>query len=104
MEVWNPLSSLRTLAAGRQSVWPATATGPSPPRRALGLPLTFFDRPASSRQASDGPPHRGGRDRHAPLLFEGLAVLLEGQQVVVLLQLGWQPLFERRSLEAGTPW
>ena len=43
-----------------------------------------------------------GRDHHARLFFEGLAMLLEGQ-VVVELQLGGQPLLECRSLEAGTP-
>jgi len=42
MEVWKPLSSLRTPASSRPSGKPATAKAPFSPHRALGLLWTFL--------------------------------------------------------------
>jgi hypothetical protein len=90
MEVCVPHSSTATKRRGSTPAARSrkAALVPSSRSEATG---DFFERPAASGQAGDGPAHRGGRRRDAPSLLESLAVLLE-RQVGVLLQVGRQPL------------
>src|SRR5215213_11941172 len=57
----------------------------------------FFDRPSAIRQAGDGPPDGGGGDCLPELFLKSLTVLFEGE-IMVCLQLLWQPLSEHHPL------
>src|SRR5215213_10484756 len=76
IETCVPESSTNTnrLTSKREASQRQRSLAPSSRSQAMG---DFFERP-SPRKASDVSAHRGLRDRNASLVFEGLAMLIEG--------------------------
>src|SRR5215217_7887521 len=83
-------------ALTRQSEKLAIATEPSLPRRVLGLPSTFFERPPS-RKPSYVTTHGSLGDLHTRLIQKSLAMLPESK-IGVGAQLRRQPLPQRLAL------